>query len=375
MQDSTEHTHETVRIPLDHISVPAGRRKLNKKTVDDLVTSIPVDGLLQDIGVRADPAKPGHFVLVFGRHRLVACVALGWVDVTAKRLDMDADEADMALHAENLFRNELDKAEFYESVAAWAKHYKDRHPVVAGSTTPPPAAGQGNRKRAAEGDKPGRSDSDLPDATPPAAVDGEPTRGENPEATKAFARVLADTTNQCATQAKQTVRIATGLSDEQRAALLEKEVPAYQLDKIAKLPNPDDRQKAVNLIASGMEINTALAASTAPDNATIESVAMPNAPGFKAEEDMTCEEWLDHYCRDILGKLAYKAAFKADALLYRITTAARTEFRGKLKKPLAQSKAGIKGQLHYMMSRLVNLGHPKDWPVGARHGSHGQGGG
>lgn len=86
------------------VIVPEGRRELNPETVKVLTNSIRAFGLLHPIEVRLVDDKP---VLVHGRHRCEALIALGDEPIEMRIRDGDDAEA-MAVEAvENLHRSDL----------------------------------------------------------------------------------------------------------------------------------------------------------------------------------------------------------------------------------------------------------------------------
>ena len=109
-------------IGLERIEIPANARPLDQKTVDDLYESIHRNGLLQPIGVRRDPDKPGHVTLIWGRHRLEAFrkgYELNfpreghWVTIPAVFYTeaLTVEDAEIMTLLENLQRHELTAAE------------------------------------------------------------------------------------------------------------------------------------------------------------------------------------------------------------------------------------------------------------------------
>lgn len=59
-------------IPIEKIDVPTDARPVDAAQVNELYESILRNGLLQPIGVRRNPDKPGFSTLLWGRHRLEA---------------------------------------------------------------------------------------------------------------------------------------------------------------------------------------------------------------------------------------------------------------------------------------------------------------
>ena len=76
---AVEHTE----LDPDDITVGERARSLNRDVVDKLKLSIPVLGLITPISVRFLNDDDG-WILVAGRHRLQACVELGWPTVPVR---------------------------------------------------------------------------------------------------------------------------------------------------------------------------------------------------------------------------------------------------------------------------------------------------
>jgi len=77
-------------------------RRLDETVVSDLIVSIKTQGLLQPLMVRP---KDGRYEIVFGRHRLVACLRLGYSEVPCVVRELGDDEATLIQITENIQRN------------------------------------------------------------------------------------------------------------------------------------------------------------------------------------------------------------------------------------------------------------------------------
>ena len=167
------------------------------------------------------------------------------------------------------------------------------------------------------------------------------------------------------------MRIAKKLDGPQRKTLIDLAVSQKDMESVAQVKAPEAKEKAIALIASGMDPKVAIAHATAPDGSVIsDEIANRPDPSAKTEAEMTGDEWLDRYCGEVLAKLVHKAHYKADALLWRAIRDARDDFRSRTKKALSQSKVGVKGPFHYLVSRFVNVAHPSTWlPCGPCSGS------
>ena len=116
------------RIELGGIGIKADRlRALRPTTVEELMASIKINGLLQPIVLR--PAESSGYWLVAGRHRLEAAKKLKWDSIPAMVFDgMDADHAELAEIDENLVRADLTPIERALHVARRKVLYEAEHP-------------------------------------------------------------------------------------------------------------------------------------------------------------------------------------------------------------------------------------------------------
>jgi ParB family chromosome partitioning protein len=333
-------------ISINAIEVPKKWRVVKKKTVAELVLSLRQEGLLHAIGVRPTPV-PGKFMLVFGRHRLEAAKKAGWTEIEAKVMDISEKAAEGATTAENLFRNNLNAAERVIALKAWSEQYVAEHPEVHGRGK---AGGTARQAKAVE-----------------------KATGKAPELPKTFPEHASEQTGIPATTIKNTLATGRNLSEEEMGVMAEREVPLEHIRKINKLP-AEQRKEAVALVAAGQSAIEAVAQASLPANATIETVAGDPEQGAKAEADMSDDEWLEHFCGDVLARLKYKAAFVSDALLYRKTRDALHKLKTGTKTALSQSKAKVVGPFFLIFAKLVNTDHPSRWNPCGKCGGSGQSG-
>jgi ParB/RepB/Spo0J family partition protein len=113
----------------------AANRPLVKEFATELAASLRAEGMYTPIVVRPNPAKPGRFLLVQGRHRLYA-----WEKILKKthidsivRIDMDETDARMAVAAENIWRRPLTKKQHALAVKDWYDCFGAKNPSLVGS--------------------------------------------------------------------------------------------------------------------------------------------------------------------------------------------------------------------------------------------------
>ena len=115
---------DTQLIACKLIDVPEGRRRLRtspRSSPSSLADSHQGRGEYNPIVVRPDPAPPGRYIGVQGRHRLYAMKKVlkeQFIRATVIE-DMDDTDADMAPIAENLWRNPLTKAQHARALKRW----------------------------------------------------------------------------------------------------------------------------------------------------------------------------------------------------------------------------------------------------------------
>lgn len=113
----SEH-RKIVRLPIDEIVVPEGRRQLQPEKVKDLAGGMHELGLLHSISIRMQAGKP-H--LIDGHHRLNAARDLGWPDIECEIIEADERRARMIEIAANLHRAELVELERAEAITEWVR--------------------------------------------------------------------------------------------------------------------------------------------------------------------------------------------------------------------------------------------------------------
>ncbi len=110
-----------------------------------------------------------------------------------------------------------------------------------------------------------------------------------------------------------------------------------------------------------MDPKAAVAYATAPENASIEAV-VPEPSGIKPEAEMGDEEWLEHDCKDALGRLAYRVSFREHAIVWRKSVGHLNDLRRKTRAILERERANRPGPFPYRCASLLEVLHPNDWP-------------
>lgn len=346
----------SIQIAVENIDVPPQWRKVKKAGVGKLADSMASDGLLHPIGVRPDEAT-GRYVLVFGRHRLEAARQLKWREIDASLVAPGLPDSTYQgiTHAENLFRTELSPAERIIALKKWQEGYLGAHPEVEAAARQRAAAEATNRKRA-----PG----DAAESDPAAS-------GESPVAppVPTFAEHVAAVTGMEWRTVRAYLTTGKNLTEEQLLVFAQAQVPHDQLKRIARL-KPDQVAEVAALVASGCNVQEAIAEATLPPGATSQVVGDPEGP--RHEADLSDEDWVAQQCGEVLERLKKTAVYVTDAILYRRVRDARNALRTAAKKPLALARKASPGPFTSMLARVANVDHPKNWspcgPCGASGG-------
>ena len=117
------------KIPVDRIDLAKANpqlRTLSKAFIETLADSIKVEGLAQPVVLRPNPAAPGRYLLVCGRHRFHAVARIlkhEAIDAIV-RDDLDEVRAERLTLAENLWLWPLNKRQRERSFGRWYQSYQ-----------------------------------------------------------------------------------------------------------------------------------------------------------------------------------------------------------------------------------------------------------
>jgi hypothetical protein len=336
-------------------------RSFNKEFAVTLASSIKVEGLYNAIVIRPNPASPGRWILVQGRHRLYAVMkVLKEQFISANvMMDMDDEDANMAMIAENLWRNPLTKNQHLKAIKRWHEHYVKKHPEMVGKGLAGGAAtkkASDDRKAKAEG-----GESEATNSTEVATAE-EPTTG--------FAEMVSGATGKSSATAKRDIKVAKSFNDEQLEVFEQMSVSSKDMLTIAKIKDDEKKNHIVNLVAAGMEPEEAIkeimkdeapAAYNGPKKEEAEAKA---AAKTEKQADLTDDEWFDTFCGEKAAMFKDSAKYRADAILFRQAIEPRHTFRSKIKKSVADTKKGnVLGLFYFLMNRVISISHPKDWLI------------
>jgi ParB/RepB/Spo0J family partition protein len=343
-------------------------RTIVKDFAENIAKSIQSDGLLHEPIVRSIPDRPGKYKVIAGRHRVIACSKyLGWTEIPCKIApeSMTDEEAKAIELAENLFRNNLDNNQLKKALAGWHAIYIKSHPLAEGS-------GSGAkvekvvREKVAEAEAKGE------------IVDKEAIAAQVAAEAKPFAKVLQETLHVSPATAGRLARVAKNLDETQLDVLAANKVNDGTLDKLAALGSKEHIDKAIGLIASGMDHSEAVrqAGKAKGQRKAVESKQPPNplqkalvpkastaTPVSAKDSELTDDEWIENHCDVILKSLKHKGPFKKDAILYRRLAGVLVKFRSSVDKPLAEAKSTGNGGFYASLFKTVKTAHPSQWKV------------
>lgn len=378
----TEAGGETKFIDCKKIEFPKvdpALRKFSKEFATNLATTIAAEGMYNAIVVRPNPEREGYYIGVQGKHRHFAVhKVLKQPQIECKIIaDMDAEEHEMAVIAENLWRNPLTKGQQTLSVKKWYEHYQKMNPDLTASRGAAGGAAtkakiEAERAKAESGEGIGEAADSADEATAKTADATEPSpeASAEPKGDVGFTKRVAAATGVAPRTAERELRIAKAFTEEQLEALNQMSITQEHREQIARVKDEADRGAIVNLIASGMEAEESIrqvmkdAAPAKPGKGKEAAKAEAQAKAEKGAADMDDDTWFNTYCGEKAAMLADPAKYKADAILYRKVVEPRMTFRAKVKGFVKATKdSKILGPFFNNLHRLIGISHPKDWPL------------
>lgn len=330
-----------------------GYTEPKKELIANLKHSLKRDGLIHPISVVSLPEKPGKYLVVTGRKRLLAARELGWDCVDAVILPDDIAQKMIRSRflAENLWRSQADKGSFLLATQEWFRLYMEEE---AGIPPAPPAP------------------ANPSPSSPPAKPETKPRRRAAPETIEAeakFREKLQDSTGLKSTQARQMLAVVKALDPASITALTAANTSQADMYKIARVNNADARAKIVALVAANMPVDEAFAeAERLVDSQDDEGHDFPAATGPVSDLD-----YAKKYCGAIHRKLDDRQnanPFLASLSIYRRIVDERAEFARKHSRPLAEAAlvdgVGQGGAFTRLVSQFCRITHPRDWLLCSR---------
>lgn len=350
---------ESRLIECKFIDVPktdGSKRTFSKDFAIKLADSVRIDGQLTPAVVRPNPAVPGRFLMVAGRHRFYAIKNVlkeQFIYCTVME-NMDQAEADIAADVENLWRNPLSKPQAAGAMKRWHAKWI--------SLLPAPEA---DKAVAAPVAAPASNDHDDQSPAPATAVAEASTTPKN-EAE--FNKSVAAITGQSEVSVRRLKALANAFTEDQLEVFTQMETNQKDMLTISKIKDVAKRGEVVNLLVTGLTTDEAI-----DEVMKDEAPSKYNGPGkeveaskkaAKAEKapELTDEEWLAANCGEKAALFGDPAKYKDDALLFRELSNLRHEFRVKAKKIIAESRKRSVGRSFLnLVNRFISISHPKDW--------------
>lgn len=321
---------QLTNLRVDQIIIPPDARPLDREDVDKMADSIEMDGLLQPIGVRQDPLQDNAYVLVFGGHRIAAFEKLEREEIPAYVLDMDAEEAEVATAAENLFRTELSAPLRYVALDKWTTAYKKKHPETVGR-------GAGGR---------GRPETDAP----------------------AFDEVAGAKIGIAPATVRGITSVTKKIGVENLKYLHNVGCSGRDLDKIAAVKDDKQRNAVIGSVIGGLKVDDAVERAQAPDEPSSYLVNTPAGNKIPAGKSLSDDEWYAEWCCKLTNQLADDRLYRRDCLIYREILEHLEKYKKAVKKLVNKNPKDM-AHLEWMISQHISLDHPKHWLIcGTCHG-------
>jgi hypothetical protein len=345
-----------------HIEIPdpdPEYRSFDKAKVEGMAESIATDGLIQYPVITPLAEKPGYFRVICGRHRVYAMAELlNWETIpcmVAEGLDADAQQA--MQDAENIFRIGLSDEQLKKSLIRWQAAYDKRYPT---------ASGRGAAQKRASAWMKFKAQANSNGLSEPARRD---------EA-KPFSKILEDTLGVSRATAGRYARQAKYLTEEAVDVLNKAGVTEEQYNKAASLGGGDPLRHALNLIASGTNIDEAIRQAAKVNEGKQKRVDEQGGksdaydervgerkPMSRTAEELTDEDWLRAHCDLSLRTLKRKGPYARDAILYRRIAIVLSRLRRSVNSHVqeAYSTTDGNGPFFDSLTRTIWACHPSRW--------------
>ncbi|MGP0069147.1 MAG: ParB/RepB/Spo0J family partition protein [Isosphaeraceae bacterium] len=294
-----------VELALGQVMLSKARRKefnLKDQQTAAFLDSVRRLGILDAVDVRQ--VEPGRYELVFGRRRLWAASVLGFGKVPARIGDWSDRQVEWVVAAETKLAGPMSPVQFAKALLGTIKGVDD-------------AFGPGAGREASVVSR-------LTGSTPGIAADD--------------------------------ILVASAFTPDQLEAMEMFHVSKADLLKMAKLEK-QPRAEAVNLMATGMTIEEALADIGV-------NADSPQAGSRRVREtDLSDDEWLVIQCPAVRDQLQDSTIFDRAALLYRRTRNDRGTLRTKIKDRVAEARQLGGDPFSALLTNLIYIEHPCRWTI------------
>jgi hypothetical protein len=176
---------------------------------------------------------------------------------------------------------------------------------------------------------------------------------------RAFSDMAGEQLGITGRQVRRDLKLAKNFTPEQIKALGILNLPIVDVERLAKLTQPQ-RRDAIALLQMGNTIDEAITKATDGSPETLDAQKKQN------EGDLSAKEWLELYCGTIRNKIEDRAIFDRHAILYRKTREHLAACTAKIKRNTDEYHFEAPGDFTWLLMRLIYLAHPGLWsPCGA----------
>lgn len=240
-----------MKIKIEDIRINDGRRKIDEKTVNELMGSIECYGLINPVTVDK------NMVLIAGNHRLQACKRLGWEEIECTVMDLDKMKAELAEIDENLIRKELDLIEQGEQLARRKEIYEALHPETKATY--------------AGGTFRGNQHNEVADTVSATKI-------------KSFSEDTAEKTGISPRHVRRRIQVSRDLQPEVKEIVRENKIGVKSAEKLARIKDPDVQKTTAQKLAAGEIKSSEITAKPVKPKTTRDIVAEIK----DTEKDFTC---------------------------------------------------------------------------------------
>jgi ParB-like nuclease domain len=356
-----------IEIPIDRIFNDEKRKKRidpKDEKNQQFLMGVESAGLINAIDVRPVGEK---FELICGRRRLWAAKTLGWKHIAARVGEWSDDEVLLLIAQENALRRHLtpvqqirlmqDLMKLYEKVfgedpgrrlSGWAgARAVQRDPVTRKFVSKPV-------ELSPPGESQGVGDTTEP-LIPPSGHNGVVV---SPDSEQSHSKRLQNEVGQGLAQTYAYARLAKTFTDVELDALgTTEQITKKALDKLAKIEDREKRAVAINLVAMGQSVDSAIAHANPVTPVTQKAVE------DRREEEMPDLEWVESFCKKKRDQFQNPEAYDRSAFLYRHTRTERAALRARTRKEVYALHQAQPTSFTSIFAQLLYVAHPRDWFV------------
>jgi hypothetical protein len=375
-QEFEKPQHEVLMdIPVTSLFIPDGRRISIKWDTPDAVAfldNLRRQGLLHPLQVRK--AENDRYEIVAGRRRFMAAKQLKWKFILCRVGECTDDEVKFVHLSENRHRKQMNYREVLRikqallaeeeklfgkdpgrKIGGWkravqAVRSKDGKFTVGKKEESQPEPGENAEVEL----DPALSSEEPSRATVAPAGDDATKQGETEvKVPKSFSRLLSEQTGTSLRQSKRDILIMSTLGAERLRDMDAQDLTMKDLEKLAKIKDPEKRNLACKKIAMNTPIEQVLAEADS------------DAEAIKARQErmLSDNDWVKTYCAKPLSSIQNQAAFFDAAILHRKIRDNIADFRKHIRKAVEAAHAMAPNPYTWQLLAVIGTTHPDNWPV------------